>query len=39
MARVILGVSAGIAAYKACGLLRLLREAREGLLKVEQTEG
>src|SRR5260370_25967560 len=27
MARVILGVSAGIAAYKACGLLRLLREA------------
>jgi phosphopantothenoylcysteine decarboxylase/phosphopantothenate--cysteine ligase len=27
MARVILGVSAGIAAYKACSLLRLLREA------------
>jgi phosphopantothenoylcysteine decarboxylase/phosphopantothenate--cysteine ligase len=27
MARVILGVSAGIAAYKACELLRLLREA------------
>jgi phosphopantothenoylcysteine decarboxylase/phosphopantothenate--cysteine ligase len=27
VARVILGVSAGIAAYKACGLLRLLREA------------
>ncbi|HEX4834216.1 MAG TPA: bifunctional phosphopantothenoylcysteine decarboxylase/phosphopantothenate--cysteine ligase CoaBC [Trebonia sp.] len=27
MARVILGVGAGIAAYKACGLLRLLREA------------
>ena len=27
MARVILGVSAGIAAYKACILLRLLREA------------
>src|ERR1700749_2757099 len=27
MARVILGVGAGIAAYKACELLRLLREA------------
>jgi phosphopantothenoylcysteine decarboxylase/phosphopantothenate--cysteine ligase len=27
MARVILGVSAGIAAYKACSLLRMLREA------------
>jgi phosphopantothenoylcysteine decarboxylase / phosphopantothenate---cysteine ligase len=27
MARVVLGVSAGIAAYKACSLLRLLREA------------
>jgi phosphopantothenoylcysteine decarboxylase/phosphopantothenate--cysteine ligase len=27
VARVILGVSAGIAAYKACNLLRLLREA------------
>jgi len=27
VARVILGVSAGIAAYKACSLLRLLREA------------
>jgi len=27
MARVILGVGAGIAAYKACSLLRLLREA------------
>jgi phosphopantothenoylcysteine decarboxylase/phosphopantothenate--cysteine ligase len=27
MARIVLGVSAGIAAYKACELLRLLREA------------
>ena len=27
MARVILGVGAGIAAYKACELLRLLKEA------------
>ena len=27
MARVILGVGAGIAAYKACELVRLLKEA------------
>ncbi len=31
MARVILGVGAGIAAYKACELLRLLKEAGHGV--------
>jgi phosphopantothenoylcysteine decarboxylase/phosphopantothenate--cysteine ligase len=31
MARVILGVGAGIAAYKACELLRLLRESGHGV--------
>ena len=28
MARIVLGVSGGIAAYKACSLLRLLTELR-----------
>src|SRR5580658_117210 len=38
MARVILGVGAGIAAYKACELLRLLKEAGHSVRVVPTTD-